>query len=410
MGVAQAAPLCEGRVMKKRQTIVVVLFAALGVVSGLMLWLNRPPEDATGGAPLGVQPNESSAAKRLAVQPRQKSFESVLKPALAEFRAALRTTLTESDEALRQEKQDALLQNMALADIPDALDYLGGQPPTEFTEGLMVQLVRRWAEDNPRAAADWIAQHPMPCSAEARNGVAIVWANQDFAKALEWVRQWPDPQERGSGLLSIAYEEVRTQPLEALKLAVELPASSARDDLVKFAATQWGATDPEAAAAWAEQIGDAGLGQRTLAMIATVWGETDPAAAARLALDALPPGREQDDAVVGIVQRWVQQEPETAVVWVEQFPEGKMKQAALENAVKLWADKDVQQVGDWLNSLSAGTTRDAAVAVFSSWLTPAFPAVAARWAESIGEDGERQRQMAWVAQNRLVQEDPFARP
>src|SRR5206468_9202797 len=105
------------------------------------------------------------------------------------------------------------------------------------------------------------------------------------------------------GLLSIGYEAARNEPLEALRLALTLPPDQARNDLIAHSANQWAAVDPEAAAKWANQIAEEPLRARVLAGIATTWGDKDAAAAATLAVKSLPPGRPQDDAVVGIVQR-----------------------------------------------------------------------------------------------------------
>jgi len=93
--------------------------------------------------------------------------------------------------------------------------------------------------------------------------------------------------------------------------------------------------------------------------------------------------------VIGIVQRWVQKDPKGAATWVEQFPDSDLKQTALENVVKLWADKDSEQVTNWINGLPDGWMQDTAVTAFANWLTPASPASAASWSDSIKKENAR---------------------
>lgn len=293
----------------------------------------------------------------------------------------------------------AWADGIGAADMPAALQYLQDHEFGDTGLNVLTMLIRRWAQGDARAAARWVEQMPAgEARRKAMDAVAIIWANQELAAAIDWVSQAPEGDERQGAVKSVAYEAARTAPLAALQLAFEIPASAGRDALIRHATLQWASSDPAMAAAWADQIADAKLREQILAGIATVWGDVDLMAAAKLVECSIAPGRQQDNAVVGIVQRWAQKAPEISAACVEQFPDGNAKQAALENVVKLWAEKDVQQVVNWLNSLPDGSTRDTAAAVFSTWLTPASPALAARWAECIGADSARSRQMAWVAQ------------
>ena len=124
--------------------------------------------------------------------------------------------------------------------------------------------------------------------------------------------------------LAAANETVRTDPVEALAIAAELPPSAESDELLVRAAAEWTLSEPEQAAAWARQAGDEILRQRLLAAIATHWSERDPVSAANLALE-IPAGKPQSDALVGIVQRWVQTDPQAAATWVASFPEGELR-------------------------------------------------------------------------------------
>jgi hypothetical protein len=165
---------------------------------------------------------------------------------------------------------------------------------------------------------------------------AIELAISDLPAAIAWVQQLADDEDRRSALLHVAYETARMKPITALTLALELPSGRARDDLITHAAAEWAANDPQAASEWAKQISENSLRDHVLAVVATAWGESDPVAAANLAVSSLPAGRSQEDALIGILQRWVQNEPTAAAAWVERFPIGELRQTAVETLAQLW--------------------------------------------------------------------------
>jgi hypothetical protein len=144
----------------------------------------------------------------------------------------------------------------------------------------------------------------------------------------------PDPAEHDSTLLAIANEAIRSEPVAAVDLAVNLPAGTQRDELIRHAAMEWAAQDGESAGNWARQIPDIYLRNQVLSAVATAWGETNPQSAATLAIGEIS-GRAQSDAVIGIVQRLAQRQPEQAAAWVELFPAGELKQTAIEKLAPL---------------------------------------------------------------------------
>ena len=405
--------------VKSPRTIPWGLLLALGLMLCMAWWWPKG---------VAVSPRESpmpsaGAARLTADTPaRQNVTPPLVSPAPGAEReppaTAFLRRLAAELEALRHdpgnrgqdESLESLAQGIAVADLPAAVEFLNRPNSPAPNRDLELRLLRRWAANDPRAAADWVSRLPPGTQRqEAIDDVAIVWAGQSITEATRWVQQLPQGPERNRGLISVAYEAARTDPLEALTLGVALPPGPARDDLLIHSASQWASRAPEAAAEWAKQITDATLRELVLAEIATAWGARDPAAAASLAVNSLPPGREQDDAVVGIVQRWVQKEPEKAAAWVVLFPDGALRAAALEELVRLWADQDSAQVAGWLNRLSPGASRDLAVEVYVTKLAPLSPASAAHWAEDIGDTPLRLRAMEAVGEGWLANDAQAAR-
>ncbi len=314
------------------------------------------------------------------------------------------------NDATQQEKLESFAAALPLRDVLEALDFLQSRPDSEWSRSLHLLLVRRWAEGNPRAAADWVMQSlPGPMRAEAINGIAIVWANQNLGDATAWVLQLPAGKERDAGIISVAYEAAREKPMDAIILAIELPDAPDRDALVKHAATQWATADPQSATDWAQQIELGGLRTVVISSIAIALGNSDPEAAADLAVGSLPMGKSQDDAVVGIIQRWAQNDPANTAAWVEQFPAGSLREIALRNLVIQWADKDSSQAANWLAGARLGESQDMVFGAFANKLAPAFPETAARWAAAIFDDEIREKEIENVGAAWMLHDESAAR-
>lgn len=291
-----------------------------------------------------------------------------------------------------------LVEAMRIADVPAALLATANQSeriPSEFRQ----MLVRRWAKSDAPRAADWIDKNLAGAArAAALNTAATAWAETDPAGAEQWAQRLADPDERADSLLAIAGEMTAGNPSAALSLAVDLPPGAARDEFLFHAAGEWAERDAKAAVEWGKQIENPELRAQMIAAIATGFAEKDPAAAATLAAQSLPAGRAQDDAVVGIVQRWVQQEPEQAAAWVAAFPEGKLRDTALEAAVKLWADQDLTEAGVWINSLSERAGSDVAIAAYVEKMAVQFPETAVEWAQEIRNPALRNERLVDLAE------------
>jgi hypothetical protein len=162
-----------------------------------------------------------------------------------------------------------------------------------------------------------------------------------------------------------------------------------RDELLTFAATQWASRAPDDAVDWAAKVEEETLRNRLLKDIFTEWGDRDPLQAATAAVKSMPEGREQNDTVVGIVQRWAQTEPKTAGAWVAAFPDGDLRETAGRELVTIWADQAVEEAGQWLDALPGGGFRDTAVSAYVDKILPMVPDTAAVWAMQIGDPVRR---------------------
>jgi hypothetical protein len=197
-------------------------------------------------------------------------------------------------------------------------------------------LIRRWAELAPSAAAAWAAALGFgPVYQEALQQVAVAWAESDLSSARQWLTALPDSDAKSAGLISLGYEAARTDPAMALELASGLPPAPERDDLLVHAASQWASVDLDSALSWAGEVRDPGLRQRLIASIATASAKLDGAAAASLIANLMVPGEEQNRAAVEVVQRWAQAAPQAALDWVNLYPAGPVHDAAARSLLEL---------------------------------------------------------------------------
>ena len=125
--------------------------------------------------------------------------------------AALLQTLS-TNEIERPAQIETLVAGMSNAERVEALDTLWNDSATPVEREFARSLLRKWAEEMPQAAAEWLSRKPPGALQQAGSrSVAIVWANQSLTEAANWVRGWP-AEEKEAGLLAVAYEAARSSP------------------------------------------------------------------------------------------------------------------------------------------------------------------------------------------------------
>jgi hypothetical protein len=335
--------------------------------------------------------------------------------------ASVRELMAETDPTRHRESLEAALAKVGDGDLGLALAVLT-HPDFEVSgREFRQRLLERWGAKDPQAATAWIGRmSPGDARDEAFSDVARGWAMRDVEAARSWALALSEPSARDGALIQVGYELARTRPVEAMEMAIAMQPTRRRDELLNFSATQWASQAPADAVDWASQISEESLRTRLLKDILTEWGDGDPMAAATAAVKSMPEGREQNDTVVGIVQRWAQTEPNTAGAWVAAFPDGELRESAGRELVTIWADQAVEEAGQWLDALPAGNFRDTAVSAYVAKILPMVPQTASEWAMQIADPVRRAEELervgsgwlesdaaaarAWIAQSALSAE------
>lgn len=262
-----------------------------------------------------------------------------------------------------------------------------------------LQVLRRWAELEPQRAADWAVQNAEGSARrELIEQVALAWADKDLFSAIKWARQLAGGEDKNEALKSVVGEAVRFKPGLAVELAVreQIPIDNLPEFLA-YASAQWAATEPDDASEWAQQLPEGPTREQVLSRVAMSMADRDPVSAANLIVSVIKAGRPQDDAVVGVVQRWVQKDPAAAAKWVATgLPDNPLRLTAVENLVSIWADRDLDAARQWISTVAPGKFRDAAVAHYVIKAALVAPDDALLMVESIEDADLRARQLSAV--------------
>jgi hypothetical protein len=289
-----------------------------------------------------------------------------------------------------QDTECPIEQNAAFARVMEgmtprtAMKLLEFLMPEDLKGVAAKRLLDRWATAEPFNAMLWTQSlQDLDTSKSLMHLVAQRWAVADLAQAASWLRGLSDATLRTDLLMALGAEAVGLNPVEALRLATELPTSDAQEDLICRAAAEWAGSDLESSLAWAEQIDDEHLRQRVTEEIAVASASQDPVGATKIALEKMTAGIGQDRAILSILQRMVGTDPSVASAWVSQFPEDDMGKEAVTSMVTLWANKDLTASGHWLTELPIGPLRNAAILAYSRVLRVTDTQLAERWESSL---------------------------
>jgi hypothetical protein len=109
--------------------------------------------------------------------------------------------------------------------------------------------------------------------------------------------------------------------LEAAKFVCSENPTEASTDLLERLERRWSKLDP---------INDSPKIAPELSLTAKIisLSDTDPIAAATITLQQLPSNQDQQNILVGSVQRWAARDYNAALSWVEQFPQGGLRTRA----------------------------------------------------------------------------------
>ena len=341
-----------------------------------------------------------------------------------------RERLAQSFSAIMHDADVLRIARMALKladqlgpeDFPSVIDLakgMKGDGGDETKIFIMLALVR-WAELNPKAAADYLMTKEGVSKdfISADSMVLMSWGASDPAAAIAWAEALPDKEKQKDALKEILQGAARRDVDGAIALArAHAPELLTDGSLASAIDDSLGKRDPGHNARMLVLLGATGQ----LRSAAGQWAEKDPAAASQWAQD-LPDEKQRTEAMRGIWERLVREHPDEAAAQLSKnaadapFIEGSGK-----NITEKITEKDPQQAvrwaaalqqpgarkeafaalgdyfggrdpiagGEWLNTLPAGAERDGGIKSFVGRAVSGHAEDAAEWATAIDETAAR---------------------
>jgi hypothetical protein len=199
---------------------------------------------------------------------------------------------------------------------------------------LVDKLFQKWVlDDAPGAAGFVLTVENEDQRKEAMLSVMQTWGVQDAGAALTWAATaaFANDYEREVAMSMTCSQVARTDPAEALRLALQHKLDESADGLCEGLTARWAETDLPAARDWVFAQPAGAPRDRLIESLALVMFENSPAKASQLILDQIPAGEGQDKAILSLAGRLALQNPEQAQQWVATFPEGELRERAMNN-------------------------------------------------------------------------------
>jgi hypothetical protein len=145
-----------------------------------------------------------------------------------------------------------------------------------------------------------------------------------------------------------------------------------------------------------------------LVLKASALAQSSPEEAAQL-VAAMPPGKEQDQAALAVIDRWTGTNPLAAAAWTTGFPEGTLREQAMSLVARQWGLSDWNATSAWLEKLPMGASRDAAIGSFVTSADGNDINLALEWANRMDDPESRAARVEQTARRWLRENNAAAR-
>ncbi len=275
-------------------------------------------------------------------------------------------------------------------------------------------ILQSWASSDPENAAKYFSENPREFAMmgfggggpgggdSGANVIAAEWAKLDPDAALAWANTLTG-RDKGAALNAVIGEMASKDPNKAVAVAATLTG----DEQVRAyseIAEKWGMKDFAAAEAWINSL-PAESRDRAMASALESYATNDPVgAAAKVA--QMPAGEDRDNAIEDVAGPWARKDPAAAAAWVAQQQTEDIDDA-IRPVMSTWANVDPAAAQTWIGALPQGELRDEATATFIWSNRSADPQDSLKLAESISDEGTRNRTIG-MSVIRWMQEDRAA--
>jgi len=251
-------------------------------------------------------------------------------------------------------------------DPEGALAYAQTNFPAGKLQGDTVGLaMNKWAQAHPREAWLWAEQNLSgPLKERALTDLVMGWTRRSPDEAADWLANTGLTSQPLFNALPGTWAE--NDPVAAAAWVAELPSGKAKETAQIAVASTLAANSPEEAAAlYSKELADGEHLNLTIS-ITDIWATTDPAATAEW-LSGLPDGASKAEAAATLATVWAASDIKAAVAWSEGLSDESMRQQVISHLGTTWGAIEPHAALEWLNSLPAEIAGDGVTGAFYSW-------------------------------------------
>lgn len=333
--------------------------------SVLSAWANADPLAAMKAAlSLGDAELQSSAIGDIArvwgENDWPSAFSYVLEMRDSAARAKALASMAGSGRANRPELFAALLE----------FGPVGDQSQAHF-------LLRDWAKEDPRGAADALRQLPPgPGFEQAVVEFTRGWISAGNAQAedvVSWASGLPNGPAK-SAAARVVFEELARRDAAAASQLMGGLDPDLRNDAASGLAEGWAAAEPGQAAAWAATLAEE-TKANVLPGVVSQWARRAPQEAAAFA----QANDHRGDLVTAVAREWMPYSPDQAGRWVDKLPPGDARDSGLSAIGQIVANEDPAAAVLWISRMTSAPRREQELQYVCGQWVQTDPATAKAW-------------------------------
>lgn len=278
-------------------------------------------------------------------------------------------------------------------------------------------ILQSWSSKDPASAAAYYEKNPREFAMMGMMGggrgpmggqggasiIASEWARQDPTAAMAWASGL-STAEKGQAMSSVVSELAKTDPRAAAGMITQMDAGD-QAGAYRSVASQYGAMNFADAKTWVDTLP---ADQRAAALASAVQGlaTTNPAEAAKQ-FALMPESDEKNRVIDNIVGSLAKTDPAGAAKFLKSQDSEDAQRNGMRELLPTWASQDPTAALAFVNSYQSGPVRDSAAQAYVWGNTMGEPADLMKVAETITDEGDRNRTIA-IAAMRWMREDPAA--
>jgi len=251
----------------------------------------------------------------------------------------------------------AVLPEWARSDLVSAVEWAKQLPDGAHKLTALIHLSYPWVEANVSGVAEF-AQALPPGNEQFVAVTVDRWAQSDPRAAADWAVRLPDGPVRDRAIASLTNAWTRRDPLAAADFALGLHTGPGRQEAIVSVVSGWAAHDPRAAGNWVENFPTGETRSYGIGNVADTWMRTDPVAAMAW-VQRLPAGSDRDTALHASAGCLLELHPDLAATVAAAISDETLRNAQTERAIAAWMAVDRTAAMTWIadSSLSSALKR-----------------------------------------------------